>query len=179
MKVTIGKYPSNRPFYDLLRNVGVGTKMNHKIHDILRKLRLIERPQIIKVQIEAHDTWSMDFTLAYIIHPMLVQLKETMQGYPSAMDSGALDSQCIELDDSDDFNTKVAKWKEIMDKMIWSFEQKLLDNEPTFWSEPVKFDDNFKIVSKGVYDRETAKEYADRLQEGFDLFGKYFQSLWD
>ena len=30
-----------------------------------------------RVEIEPHDTWSMDHTLAMIIHPMLIQLKAT------------------------------------------------------------------------------------------------------
>ena len=34
------------------------------------------------VKIDAHDTWSMDCTLAHIIVPMLKQLKETTHGAP-------------------------------------------------------------------------------------------------
>jgi hypothetical protein len=38
-----------------------------------------------RVEIEPHDTWSMDCTLAMIIHPMLVQLKATQHGYPAGL----------------------------------------------------------------------------------------------
>jgi hypothetical protein len=36
----------------------------------------------VHVEIEPHDTWNMDTTLALIIHPMLVQLKATQHGAP-------------------------------------------------------------------------------------------------
>ncbi len=57
--------------------------------------------QKIEVRIDKQDTWNMDTTLAYIIHPMLIQLKDTTHGYPS--DSTSED------------------WSDTLDKMIWSF----------------------------------------------------------
>jgi hypothetical protein len=35
----------------------------------------------VKIHIDPYDTWSMDHTLALIIHPLLVQLKEKNHGY--------------------------------------------------------------------------------------------------
>jgi len=39
----------------------------------------------INVQIERHDTWSLDHTLAIIIYPALIQLKATKHGVPSGL----------------------------------------------------------------------------------------------
>jgi len=56
------------------------------------------------VEIEPHDTWSMDCTLAMIIHPMLVQLKATQHGHPA--------------------NLTEQEWDQILDEMIWAFGHK-------------------------------------------------------
>ena len=34
------------------------------------------------IHIDDYDVWSLDHTLASIIHPALIRLKETKQGYP-------------------------------------------------------------------------------------------------
>ncbi len=47
------------------------------------------------------------------------------------------------------------EWKQILDKIIYSME----------------------VFLKEDHVRE--KEVRDRVQEGFELFGKYFQSLWN
>lgn len=36
----------------------------------------------IDIQIDKYDTWNMYHTLALIIYPMLIQLKETKHGVP-------------------------------------------------------------------------------------------------
>jgi hypothetical protein len=56
------------------------------------------------VEIEPHDTWSMDCTLAMIIHPMLVQLKATQHGHPASLTE--------------------QEWDQILDEMIWAFGHK-------------------------------------------------------
>ena len=78
------------------------------VYNVLNWLWLDRRTQKIKVRIDKCDTWSMDHTLAHVIHPMLVQLKATNHGYPSGLTE--------------------KKWDGIMDEMIWAFEQKLRDN---------------------------------------------------
>jgi len=98
-----------------------------------------EGEQEIDVQIDKWDTWSMDHTLAYIIVPMLNQLKETMHGYPSELTAES--------------------WNEILDEMIWAFTYKR---------------DNFNTLMDK--DREAAQE---RMTNGFILFGKYYENLWD
>ena len=52
------------------------------IYNCTINLFLDRRVQKIKVRIDKWDTWSMDHTLAHIVLPMLVQLKETKHGAP-------------------------------------------------------------------------------------------------
>ena len=57
-----------------------------------------------QIVIHPWDTWDMDYTLSYIITPMLEQLKETKHGYPS--------------------NLTLERWNEILDEMIWALRYK-------------------------------------------------------
>jgi hypothetical protein len=107
--------------------VNIGTYPTHRFYHVWLYSWFGYSPsQSIKVKIDKWDTWSMDCTLAHIILPMLVQLKATE-----------------------------AKWNDIMDKMIYAFEHKVLDGE---------------MIDTGD---------QKKMQEGFRLFGKYFQHLWD
>jgi len=87
----------------------------------------------ISVKIESFDTWSMDHSLAYIIHPMLLQLKKTKHGSPLVDDedvpeelrSTSAPTKENEYD-TDAFHHD--RWEWVFDEMIWAFAQKL-DND--------------------------------------------------
>ena len=79
-----------------------------RVYNVFNWIWFDRRTQKVKVRIDKWDTWSMDHTLAHVIHPMLVQLKATNHGYPSGLTE--------------------KKWDDIMDEMIWAFEQKLRDD---------------------------------------------------
>jgi hypothetical protein len=154
------------------------------------------------VKIDKWDTWNMDTTLAYIVVPMLKQLKETKHGIPCDFaEVGGEDweaQQCFDFYSEDTnklFNEKaVARWDEVMDKMIWSFEQIITDctSEDVYW-EPYweDMDPSEEIDENSVYNqigiehprkkinREKMEEYNRRMSEGFELFGKYYRNLWD
>ena len=94
--------------------------------------------QQVDVHIDSWDTWSMDYTLAPIILPMLKQLKETKHGAPNVDPEDVPEKlrpteewkKAYEGDGSTDpdfFN----RWDWVMDEMIWAFEQKCRDN----WEE--------------------------------------------
>ena len=102
--------------------------------------------QRISVRVDKHDTWSMDHTLAPIIYPMLVQLKETQHGHPSGLTE--------------------QEWDALLDEMIWAFGQKArLDD----WMDDYDY----------IWDSEGAKAHQLRMTNGFMLFGKYYENLWD
>jgi hypothetical protein len=87
----------------------------------------------IKVEIEKFDTWSMDHTLALIIHPMLIQLKATKHGGPLIDDEDvpenirSTSAKPKENEwDTDDFHFD--RWDWILDEMIWAFDQIVNDD---------------------------------------------------
>lgn len=121
----------------------------------------------IKVRIDPYDTWSMDHTLALIIHPMLVQLKNSNHGYFS---SDVEDAPGIGKEPSDDPDSAYCydRYNFIMDEMIWTFEQIKEDG--------IEYDLFYK---DGQWDFEGRQKYEERIQNGLRLFGKYFRGLWD
>jgi hypothetical protein len=167
MKVTIGKYPKDS-----------------------------SKEQKISVKIDPWDTWGMDTTLAHIVVPMLKQLKETKHGAPFVDDEDVP----IELSksaapptenewDTDDNHFK--RWDWVMDEMIFAFESKLMDWEDQFWKVKPELDfteypeDEGQMTVpvrwkvKGDCDWEARDAYQARISNGFRLFGKYYEGLWD
>lgn len=95
-----------------------------------------KRKRLIKVHIDPWDVYNCDCTLALIIKPLIVRLKEMDAGRP-----GGLEGE---------------EWCGILDKIIWSMDQ---------------------IIDEAALLPED-KEYYERVQEGCELLGKWFQGLW-
>lgn len=144
----------------------------------------------IDIKIHGYDVWSMDHTLSLIILPMLKRLKKDKHGAP-VMESMKYTSQfgygqsnmCFDFyKDDDELASDVGfkEWDVIMDKMIWSFKE-IRDGawEEKYWSKSPKFKGICAISNGAVYDVNGANEHQKRIQEGLDLFGKYFTNLWD
>jgi hypothetical protein len=151
-------------------------------------------PPINVIKIDYYDTWSMDHTLADIILPMLKQLKETKHGAPFTEDDDVPEylrsymAQPKEHEwDTDDLH--FMRWDWILDEMIWAFEQKVQDDaESQFFDHSAYklqggtdkwLDDMTNAVSKVKYDREGHEAWSKRKANGFRLFGKYYENLWD
>lgn len=139
----------------------------------------------IKVKVDEWDLYSADHTLALVILPVLKEYRKSKR-YGIPMN---LDISYIPLDDEGE-EKMMQDWNNILDKMIWSFEQ-IINSEANlddFWIEKPDFDncekcsdfiDKINSGSGGRYDYEARKAYDDKIQEGLDLFGKHFRSLWD
>lgn len=153
----------------------------------------------IKIRIDNYDTWGMDHTLALIILPMLRQLRADKHGSPGDMlgfqqTSNSSTQKCFEFyEEGDDAAWEAGhqQWMEIMDKMIWSFEQIVDDNwEEQYWiTEPeIDLSDHPEDKGKdwqpvrwkveGECDWVARQAHQDRISEGLELFGKYYQGLW-
>lgn len=154
---------------------------------ILQKILDTIRPQITYVKIDRWDTWSMDHTLAYIIIPMLKQLKETKHGAPCTDDEDVpeyLRSHMAQPKENewDTDSLHFMRWDWILDEMIWAFEQKNADdNDAQFFDHSVC---NGKLPWDKDYvgpkfDKEGYTKHHDRMQNGFRLFGSYYSNLWD
>jgi hypothetical protein len=161
----------------------------------------------IDIQIEPFDTWSLDHTLALIILPALLQLKATKHGVPAEFaEVGGEDYSEQQSFDfysetyTEAFEKGCDRWEEVLDKMIWSFQQlvsgdyddkyhhgkgdyEFVESDKTY-PNPVtgKIEPTFQMINKNPncwYDIEGHKLHNERIQEGLELFGKYFRSLWD
>ena len=155
MKVKIGPYPNHRFYHNWLYNwFGYSPK------------------QRTSIKIHKYDTWSMDDTLAPIILPMLVQLKETKHGAPNvdpkdvpinlrAKEKDVLKYKEVGEVDPDFFK----RWDWVLDEMIYAFDCKANKDDVYM---------RFKIE-----DRVGMKKEQERISNGFRLFGKYYESLWD
>ena len=178
MKVSIGKYPQHRFYHNWLYNI----------------FGIMNEPKV-SVKIDKWDTWSMDHTLAHIIVPMLRQLRETtnsmagvdMEDRPDFLIGTCGDDPCS----MDEFAEPAWDW--VLTEMIFAFESKFEDWEDQFrsgehdmqwieitegkfkgYSEMVKGpNDTYKV------DTEGSKAYQARITNGFRLFGKYYEGLWD
>ena len=155
---------------------------NHTINLYLDKLS----SQKIKVRIDKYDTWSMDHTLATIILPMLKQLKETKQGAPSVDDKDVpkeLKSTSAPPKenewDTDDNHFK--RWDYVLDEMIWAFEQKCRDNwHDDYYGDYVEDQKNGPMAGRFEWiNHDGMKKHQKRISNGFRLFGKYYENLWD
>ena len=154
----------------------------------------------IKIRIDKYDTWNMDNTLALIILPMLKQIKETKQGSPLVDDEDVPSHMRHTFSKGpDDYETDDRwvhyKWEWVLNEMIWAFEQELDDSwEDKFvHGTPVydwnKWEDDDGVPYQRVQmtqtnpdywvDRDGIKEYNNRINNGFRLFGKYYRGLWD
>jgi hypothetical protein len=161
---------------------------NHTINLYLDKCE----PKI-SVKIHKYDTWSMDTTLAHIIVPMLKQLKATKHGSPYVDDSDVPEHlrnnspKDKEFWNGDVDDNHHVRWAWILDEMIWAFEQSAKgDWEAQYYKfedcEPNPDAKTFyeKLGTKLVWeDPQGRKAHQKRMTNGFRLFGKYYQALWD
>jgi hypothetical protein len=145
-----------------------------------------KRHRTIKIKLDDFDVWNMDGTLAIIILPMLKQLKATKHGSPHlpVFDQTSNSAQgCFdfyEVGDELAWDTGHAQWQVIMDEMIWAFEQIQpdCDWEAQYTFESDEIDDTFGW-KKATYDWEGMRAHQDRITAAIEMFGKYYQSLWD
>lgn len=162
----------------------------------------------INVEIDKFDTWSLDHTLALIILPALIQLKETKHGVPNEFGNVGGENHdnqyCFDFySESTDwaFEQRVKDWDEVLNKMIWSFEQLVKDDYDSLYHHgkaeydfvecdkmhpnPVtgKIEKLYQMVDKNPsehwYDYVGHQLHEQRIQEGLELFGKYYRALWD
>ena len=157
MKVHIGEYPTYR-FYHKWFGLPVEQK--------------------IKVSLDPWDTWNMDFTLAHIVLPMLKQLQATKQGSAvvddedvphlpkkllASNESMQYDLFASEEQDELSWAQYVERWQWVLEEMIYAFDCKVNKDEVYMWEMT----------------REELEQEQKRISNGFRLFGKYYEGLWD
>ena len=158
-------------------------------------------PRIDYVKIDRYDTWSMDHTLADIILPMLKQLQKDKHGAPHVDDEDVPEelkstSAPPKENEYDTDANHFARWDYVLNQMIFAFEHKVDDTwEEKFRSGEIdkktvacQWDENGKAKMyewidgpNHTYkcDYEGIAEVQKRITNGFRLFGKYYENLWD
>ena len=163
----------------------------------------------VNVRIDPWDTWSMDHTLAEIVLPMLVQLKQTKHGAPAVdqedvpenLRPGKLELEQYQKDGTTDA-LFFKRWDWVLDEIIWAFSEHVKDYEEgegkfhtgthdtvftpidAEGNEVAKDDAKWFRMDRGPndtshFDKEGYEAWLDRKQNGFRLFGKYYNALWD
>lgn len=163
MRVHIGKYPNNP-----------------------------DKERKVSVKIDKWDTWSMDHTLALIIHPMLVQLKETKHGGPAVDNEDVpeeLQNKDVDKPDWEIDEKYFDRWDYVLDEMIFTFGSLKEDWEEQYFisygeHEFIEHDDGsgnatLNWIKKPEVDREGLDSHRARIKNGLHLFGKYYMALWD
>jgi len=139
------------------------------VYNLVNVPFLDKREQKVNVRIDRWDTWSMDHTLAYIVLPMLVQLKAEKHGapfvdlkdVPKELHGKKLTKKQKENGEVDDKHFE--RWDWVLDEMIYAFDCKANKDEVY-----MRFDD-----------RDEIQKEQERISNGFRLFGKYYENLWD
>ena len=119
---------------------------------------------------------------------MLIQLHATKHGAPFTEDQDVpepLRSTSAEPKENewDTDDNHFARWDWILTEMIWAFAQELRDDdEAEFFDHEESVDsggDFNERLGKLKVDREGLQTHQERKANGFRLFGKYYQALWD
>ena len=175
MKVKIGKYPKHRFYHNWLHYFGWKNEAKVKVH------------------IDTWDTWSMDSTLAHIVVPMLEQLRDETHGAPLMDDEDRpphLLGTVIDKYSGDVDEYHFQAWDWILGEMLFAFKSKNEDWDAKFYSGVhdtmwVESDiADYSVMTKGPkdtfkIDMEGRAAYQKRITNGFRLFGKYYENLWD
>jgi hypothetical protein len=164
-----------------------------------------KRTRKVKIHIDRWDTWSMDHTLALITLPMLKQLKATKHGAPFVDDEDVpehLRSTHAKPKENewDTDSNHFLRWDWVLDEMIQAFECKCNDSwDDQYWTGEADFNwtptdvngdatqekkPKFFELKRGAghtldCDWTALKAHQERNRNGFRLFGKYYEGLWD
>ena len=171
----------------------------------LRRVLDVVHPKIDYVKIDQWDTWGMDSTLSQIALPMLLQLKATKHGAPFVDDEDVPEelrsTQAPPKEDENDVDgNHFKRWDWVMDEMIHAHRCKVdPDWEEKYWTGEwgdtvwIESDREYPNPVTGVMEKvysmdNTGNRKCDwdglraeqkRISNGFRLFGKYYEGLWD
>ena len=197
MKVKIKNYSNYFGSYKLadllhLDHRFCDTWVGEKFDSLMSKYYEWKDSRRVSVKIDPWDTWNMDANLAYIIVPMLKQLKKEKQGAPFVKIKDRPEhlrpkpghEQNSELDEY-----YFEAWDWVMDEMIFAFEAKTMDWEDQFQSGNIDItwepaENGYSEMKHGpnhtfTVDTKARDEYQARITRGLELFGKYYEGLWD
>ena len=161
----IDEIPSGR------RNLFVNDDKPTWLYLLLERINNTNKRKV-NIRIDKWDTWSMDTTLAKIVHPMLVQLKATKHGYPIGIDLEDVPENLRFIDKRNDYD--YYDQQSLFDYQECNPEHISIEEERWNW-----------VLNEMIYafsildDYENISTEHDRVENGCRLFGKYYRALWD
>ena len=222
MKVKIKKYPNFYGPYNLIEKIFFwsedtddfgfwysDTWLGRAHISLAEKYSDWQNRRRVNVKLDPWDSWNADETLAHIILPVLMQLKQTKHGAPDVdaedvpenLRPGKLEVEQYKMDGTTDA-LFFKRWDWVIDEMIWAFNEHTKDwdesegkfhtGDPDILSLPI--DENGNTVAKedakyfrlvngpndtSYFDKEGYDAWLERKRNGFRLFGKYYTCLWD
>jgi len=155
------------------------------------------RKRRVYVKIDNYDVWGADHTLSLIALPLLQKLKEHKHGSPLVDDEdvpagiGLRSTEAPpKANDWDIDENHHDRWEWVLDEIIWAHYQEA-NGDPdaeSCWTHDMP-DECWPFPSgkTGIEARMSRLKCNDaeldafnkRKQNGFRLFGKYYQALWD
>jgi hypothetical protein len=142
------------------------------------------RKRRVWIKLDDYDHWDTGTTLSLLALPLLKQLKEAKQGSTNVDLSDVPESlwpaQLPGPHNNYVDDTVHDRWAWVMDEMIWAFEQHIDDSaEDKFYTHEDGTKKSLRDIGSIKIDSDGLEEFQLRKQNGFRLFGKYFQALWD
>ena len=116
---------------------------------------------------------------------MLVQLKDTKHGAPNVDDEDVPENlQSVNAPSKEnDYDTDAYwfdRWDWVLDEMIWSFNEKNRDTwKEVFYGPYTESEDDDSFGHFEWIDHKGMEVHQARISNGFRLFGKYYENLWD
>jgi hypothetical protein len=95
------------------------------------------------------ETWNLYISIALFVLPRLKHFKKVNRGHPVVLTE--------------------KQWNNYLDKMIFSFENVLIYDS---FEYPPSYNDKFEDKL------EALKAFNEDVEEGFELFGRFFRDLW-
>lgn len=211
MKIKIGKYLTYWGPYQIMDAIffwhekypedNLAARWDYRLHDQLStwladtwvndvcQWIYNKRKRTVRVKIDNYDVWSMDHTLALIVHPMLLKLKEQKHGYgwiddedvPKELRSTAKGARKGLKKYDWDHNAE-KRYEYMLDELIWTFEQLASDDDTGQFYDHTAVDRTANInqqMNQLKVDQAGLEAHEARIANGLRLFGKYVRTLWD
>lgn len=103
------------------------------------------------------EAWNFNTCMAEFAIPRLKMLRKNLHGYPA----------CPEIN-------SIEEWEIILDKIILGFELSL--DLGSMHDKYFQYDKSGKLTKEAI---ELAEEDNKKVNEGLQLFAKWYQHLWD
>lgn len=124
------------------------------------------------------ELWNLDYTIAKFVAPRLRHFRNynALGVTPGCMIK--FDEKTgMPLDDPENLAHK--EWLNILDKMLYSFEHLAKEGD---WDLSLNGIENGDIISGNLKWEQWSnanKIHHEKMNEGFELFGRYLGALWD